>query len=254
MTIGNVSNMNHVIAAGRLNSPSMKYIPRSASPVDPASRPYQNTANLFYNSDGDRAEISNRARGLSILDPEQRPVGPGIINNYQFNLPNPLIDWENFNFNPVFPPVGGQIPVSIPVSGTTVPAEDSKNTFLPEITGTGALEALEPQGSCYTCENRKYVDRSDDASVSFQTPTNISPGMAAAAVASHENEHVRNEQARADREGREIVSQTVTLTYDTCPECGRHYVSGGTTKTTSVSKSDSDDTTAGETAPGESNE
>ena len=109
-------------------------------------------------------------------------------------------------------------------------------------------EALKPQGACHTCENRKYVDKSDDASVSFQTPTSVSPNMAAAAVASHENEHVRNEQARAHREDREIVSQTVTLTYDCCPECGRHYVSGGTTRTTSVNKSDSDDMTGGEAA------
>ena len=65
--------------------------------------------------------------------------------------------------------------------------------------------------------------------------------MAAAAVASHEQEHVRNEQAKAHRDDREIVSQTVTLTYDTCPECGRRYVSGGTTKTTSMDKSDNND-------------
>jgi len=103
------------------------------------------------------------------------------------------------------------------------------------------LKALETQRVCHTCENRRYVDQSNDSSVSFQTPTKISPGMAAAAVASHEQEHVRNEQARADREDREIVSQTVTMTYDTCPECGKQYVSGGTTKTTSISKSDSED-------------
>ena len=106
---------------------------------------------------------------------------------------------------------------------------------------SGLLEALETQGVCHTCENRKYVDKSDDASVSFQTPTNISPNMAAAAVVSHENEHVRNEQARAHRDGREIVNQTVTLTYDCCPECGKNYVSGGTTKSTSVKKSESDE-------------
>ena len=105
----------------------------------------------------------------------------------------------------------------------------------------GLLEALEPAGACYTCQNRRYVDKSDDASVSFQTPTSINPGMAAAAVASHEQEHVRNEQARAHREDRQIVSQSVSLTYDTCPECGRHYVSGGTTRTTSVGKSDPGD-------------
>jgi len=105
----------------------------------------------------------------------------------------------------------------------------------------GLLEELKAQGVCHTCENRRYVDQSNDSSVSFQTPTKISPNMAAAAVASHEQEHVRNEQANALRDGREIVSQSVTITYDTCPECGKQYVSGGTTKTTSISKSDSDD-------------
>jgi len=115
---------------------------------------------------------------------------------------------------------------------------DPQQTFIPE---DGALKALETQGVCHTCENRRYVDQSDDASVSFQTPTKINPNMAAAAVASHEQEHVRNEQARAHREDREIVNQTVTLTYDTCPECGKQYVSGGLTKTTSISKPDSED-------------
>jgi len=105
----------------------------------------------------------------------------------------------------------------------------------------GLLEALKPEGACLTCQNRKYVDKSDDASVSFQTPTNINPGMAASAVASHEQEHVRNEQAKAQREDRQIISQSVSLTYSTCPECGKHYVSGGTTRTTSVGKSDSED-------------
>jgi len=105
----------------------------------------------------------------------------------------------------------------------------------------GLVKSAEAQEVCQTCENRRYVDRSDDASVSYQTPSKISPNMSAAAVAMHENEHVRNEQANAQRDGREIISQTVTLIYDSCPECGKHYVSGGTTKTTSVSKSDSDE-------------
>jgi len=123
-----------------------------------------------------------------------------------------------------------------------------------ELSRRGMLEALEPQGVCHTCENRRYVDQSDDASVSFQTPTKISPHMAGMAVAAHEQEHVRNEQANALRDNREIVNQSVTLHYDTCPECGKIYVSGGTTRTTSVGKSDSEneyefeDISAGETS------
>ena len=48
---------------------------------------------------------------------------------------------------------------------------------------------------------------------------------------SHEREHVSNEQAKAQRDDRRVVSQTVTLSMSTCPECGRVYISGGVTRT-----------------------
>lgn len=85
---------------------------------------------------------------------------------------------------------------------------------------------------CETCSQRKYQDGSNDPSVSFKTPTAISPDRAAAAVRSHEMEHVFNEQARAKREGREVVSQFVTYSTGICPECHRIYISGGQTFTT----------------------
>ena len=267
VTIGRISNMNYVTAAGRVNSPAMRYAVQNispaaqsapASPASPSAGRNNGSNAFFLSMDGDRADISDRARGLSILEPDQRPAGPGIITNYQFNLPNPLLDWDKVNFNPGLEPPGTNLPGSVPLPGSMpttggipssgTPAGDPAGPQIPEVANSAMAEALKPQGACHTCENRKYVDQSNDASVSFQTPTKVSPNMAAAAVASHENEHVRNEQARADREDREIVSQTVTLTYDCCPECGRHYVSGGTTRTTSVSKSDSDDMTGGEAA------
>ena len=95
---------------------------------------------------------------------------------------------------------------------------------------------VENPTECKTCANRKYVDGSDDPSVSFQTPTHISPGQAAASVSAHESEHVSNEQAKAEQEGREIISQTVTLKTSICPECKRVYVSGGETRTISRPK------------------
>ena len=91
---------------------------------------------------------------------------------------------------------------------------------------------------CETCASRRYVDQSDDPSVSFQTPTHISPGASASMVMAHEREHVTNEQAKADREGREVVSQSVSLQTAICPECSRVYVSGGTTRT--ITKSDNE--------------
>ncbi|MCL1941718.1 MAG: hypothetical protein FWG09_07230 [Synergistaceae bacterium] len=84
---------------------------------------------------------------------------------------------------------------------------------------------------CATCASRRYVDRSNDASVSFQTPQHVSPGQSLGAVLGHENEHVRNESANAARENREVVRSSVTIQYAICPECGAQYVAGGETTT-----------------------
>ena len=93
---------------------------------------------------------------------------------------------------------------------------------------------------CQTCKNRKYQDGSDDSGVSFQTPTRVDPKAAASAVRSHEQEHVSRNRSKAEREGKEIVSQTVTIHTGICPECGRVYVSGGTTRTTTRDASEAD--------------
>lgn len=84
---------------------------------------------------------------------------------------------------------------------------------------------------CQTCSNRKYVDRSGDSTVSFQSPTKVAPGSAYTMVRAHEQEHVTHEQATAREEGLKVVSQTVSMQTAMCPECGRTYVSGGTTTT-----------------------
>ena len=97
----------------------------------------------------------------------------------------------------------------------------------------GAQKALE-EGKCETCEKRKYQDGSDDMGVSFHTPTRVDPDQAASAVRGHEMEHVVREQAKAQREDRKVVSQSVTLHTAICPECGKTYISGGTTRTTTA--------------------
>lgn len=57
----------------------------------------------------------------------------------------------------------------------------------------------------------------------------------------HEQEHVRNETAKASQENREVVSQSVTLQSSVCPECGKVYVSGGETRTVTRFSNNSDD-------------
>lgn len=91
------------------------------------------------------------------------------------------------------------------------------------------------EAECQTCKERKYQDGSDDPGVSFKTPTRVSPENAANAVRGHENEHVVRERAEAAREDRKVVSQSVTYHTAICPECGRVYVSGGETRTTTAS-------------------
>ena len=100
------------------------------------------------------------------------------------------------------------------------------------------------QIECQTCKNRTYQDGSDDPGVSFKSPTHIAPENAAAAVSSHEQEHVVREQSSAQAEGRKVIAQSVQIYTSVCPECGRSYVSGGRTKTT----------TAAEAKPPEPNE
>ena len=98
--------------------------------------------------------------------------------------------------------------------------------------GVESAQAALEEGKCETCEKRKYQDGSDDMGVSFQTPTRVAPEQVASAVRGHEQEHVVREQAKAQREDRKVVSQSVTLHTAICPECGDVYVSGGTTRTT----------------------
>lgn len=104
------------------------------------------------------------------------------------------------------------------------------------VPGIGKASEAADDGKCQTCEQRKYQDGSNDMGVSFKTPTRIAPEAAGAMVRSHEQEHVTRERAKAEREDREVVSQSVTLHTDICPECGRVYISGGTTQTTTASR------------------
>lgn len=83
---------------------------------------------------------------------------------------------------------------------------------------------------CQTCKNRKYKDGSDEM-VSFKSPTHLSPESAGAAVRSHEQEHVSNAYAKEATGNAKVVSATVSIHTAICPECGRSYVSGGTTST-----------------------
>lgn len=96
-------------------------------------------------------------------------------------------------------------------------------------------EERQEDGECETCKNRKYQDGSNDPGVSFKTASKVT-GSAEAAVRGHEQEHVNRNQAKAAREGKEVLYQSVTIKRAICPECGKSYVSGGETVTVTRTK------------------
>ena len=103
------------------------------------------------------------------------------------------------------------------------------------LTGISGLQGVTDTGKvnpseCQTCANRKYQDGSDEM-VSFKAPGKISPEASYGKVMSHEKEHVANAVAEGSKKNKELVSATVSLRTSICPECGRSYVSGGTTTT-----------------------
>lgn len=83
---------------------------------------------------------------------------------------------------------------------------------------------------CQTCESRKYQDGSNE-NVSFKAAAHVSPEAAAGAVRAHEGEHVSNAYTKAAQKNGKVVSAAVSIHTSVCPECGKTYVSGGTTNT-----------------------
>ena len=141
--------------------------------------------------------------------------------------------------------------IRYPGERPALPFADAEQAAKPgAVTGVGKPESpaeIMNESKCQTCARRKYQDGSDDPGVSFKTPTKMNPEQAATAVRGHEQEHVVREQAKAEREDRKVISQSVTIHTDICPECGRAYVSGGVTRT--VTAADNQDEEAGFSAP-----
>ena len=110
--------------------------------------------------------------------------------------------------------------------------DDAKSTGysdMPDIENPNKLNGTEKE--CQTCKNRKYQDGSDEANVSFKTAAHISPEAAGSAVRAHEQQHVSNAFKKAEMDNGKVLRASVTIHTAVCPECGRSYVSGGTTET-----------------------
>ena len=109
-------------------------------------------------------------------------------------------------------------------AGSTLPGNAQ------EVDATDKGKVQDPGQECKTCKNRKYQDGSDEM-VSFKSPKHVSPEAAASAVRAHEQEHVSNAYKKAAKNNGEVITASVAIHTAICPECGRSYVSGGTTHT-----------------------
>lgn len=116
------------------------------------------------------------------------------------------------------------------MTGITGATNDSKPILNPGASTTVSPGRKSSPAECETCKNRKYQDGSDEM-VSFKSAAHISPAASAAMVRSHEQEHVNNAYKKASQVDGKVIAANVTLRTATCPECGRSYVSGGTTST-----------------------
>ena len=271
--INHLSNLSRLATVSPLRPPITRVSPVGSvldTPEGKAGLDSSRDGHVYYNIDGDSARVSDEANNLwqkqmsgespSRMQAGPQQKGPGAGFDYELKLPSPFLNWDEILSNPesVYDyknsAPSGNMP-SIPVTLGSIPgapADSAPVDGKSSVTGPASSEInpLEPRGECQTCANRRYVDQSDDPSVSYQTPTNISAGMSGAAVAAHESEHVNNERANALRGDREIISQYVSITYACCPECGRLYAAGGTTRTTSVGRSGGEEEKFNEISPG----
>ena len=133
----------------------------------------------------------------------------------------------NIGYQAAYPTV--QSPMEKPAEtkglyGTEIKdTEDSKEK--------GHYGIKDPNEECETCKNRKYKDVSNEHNVSFKAATHVSPNAAGAAVRAHENQHVSNAYSKAAKDNGKVLNASVSIHTSVCPECGRSYVSGGTTRT-----------------------
>ena len=127
-------------------------------------------------------------------------------------------------------PIGGYTPTLYRNPEASKPVEDGKNIDNALAIGEKKVEKTDPGYKCEACANRKYQDGSDE-NVSFKSATNIAPEAAASAVRGHEQEHVSNAYEKAAKGNGKVISANVQIHTSICPECGKTYVSGGTTRT-----------------------
>ena len=130
-------------------------------------------------------------------------------------------------------PLSGYIYGGYSGTGAAGQTDDAKGTQAIKNPGESTRVAPGRRSSpaeCQTCKERKYQDGSNE-NVSFKSAQHVSPEAAGARVRAHEQEHVANAYSKAAEKGGKVIRASVAIHTAICPECGRTYVSGGTTST-----------------------
>ncbi|MBE7004318.1 MAG: hypothetical protein E7425_08565 [Ruminococcaceae bacterium] len=194
----------------------MPYIPDGYGPEDLATRTRAEYPELSLPFDPEDEWVQRLGSPFGEDDAEQAVAGlPGEEPEEQFRtIGTPFGEEEENEFK-----LPGQ------------DDEDEEDGKVDGVEDSKGSKEVDNGEKCQTCAKRKYQDGSNDPGVSFKLPTKIAPSAAQAKVRGHEMEHVIRERVKAKMEGRKVVSQSVTYHTCICPECGRVYVSGGTTRT-----------------------
>lgn len=141
---------------------------------------------------------------------------------------SPYASYSPYSMKPISA-ISGYSTVA-PVPGIGNDGESAKIVRNPSESNVKAAGRKSSPAECQTCSSRKYQDGSDE-NVSFKTAQHISPESAASRVRAHEQEHVNNAYTKAAKNNGRVLSANVAIRTSICPECGRSYVSGGTTTT-----------------------
>ena len=173
-------------------------------------RPVDDVPEVFSNEETDRV----------VRSPEEMQAD----RRNAYEIMNSLTPRNAEHLNPAL-----EFMTNAPFDG--VEATDSTEGSVDEEAISKLFEDTNDSEECETCENRTYVDGSNESDVSFKTAGHIAPEAAASTVRAHEYEHVRNAYQEDSKEGKELVSVSVSLKTAICPECGKTYVAGGKTRT-----------------------
>ncbi len=147
----------------------------------------------------------------------------GQLNGY-----NSYSAYTPYSMNPISAVSGHRAAMGI--TGIRPDNEAHKTVKNPQESNVKNAGRKSSPAECETCASRKYQDGSDE-NVSFKTAQHISPESAGSRVRAHEQEHVSNAYKKAAQNNGKVLSANVAIHTAVCPECGRSYVSGGTTTT-----------------------